>query len=394
VGPGQKRTSPTRALAPIFLYFFVAGIVTVMLGPLLPALSLQWKIQDAQAGTLFTANFLGQLCGSWVAARNLRASLIFGSILPAVGCVALSWVSFDAAHLALFCIGLGLGAGLTAGNIIAGTAFPASRARLLAILNVAWGLGAIACPLLIHVTAAGGMRRFFLTAAFLLLVSSLFPLTTATPVAADFREIELHPAAHSPSASPRMPLPPWPLVVFATAMFLYVGIENALGGWLPTYAIRVDSSLHASSFAIYFWVAELSGRLLVAVVMTFLGEAALYRLCIGLLILTEALLCFIVHIAGASVIALTILGGFTLAPVYPLLVSFMLARTGNHKRLGILFASGSIGGAVLPWLTGVFSTRFDSLRFGLLVPAVGAITLFFLSPIVTSKSASPMQTSS
>ena len=181
IQPKAPQLSPDRAtvlrtLAPAYFYFLVAGAVTVMLGPLLPQLMEHWHIQDAQAGTLFTADFLGQLCGAWIAARNLRASLVYGSILAAAGCLTLLPLGFGAAHIALFCIGLGLGTGLTAGNILAGTTLPSARARLLVILNVAWGLGAIACPLLISLTAGGGMRRFFFVIAALLLAASLFSI--------------------------------------------------------------------------------------------------------------------------------------------------------------------------------------------------------------------------
>src|SRR6185437_1187805 len=70
--PLNPGTSAFRSLGPVFFYFFIAGIATVMLGPLLPALIARWHIQDAQAGTLFTTTFAGQLCGSWFATRNLR----------------------------------------------------------------------------------------------------------------------------------------------------------------------------------------------------------------------------------------------------------------------------------------------------------------------------------
>jgi fucose permease len=66
-------------------------------------------------------------------------------------------------------------------------------------------------------------------------------------------------------------------------------------------------------------------------------------------------------------------------------MSFLLDRTGNHSRLGALFATASFGGATLPWLTGVFSTRFHGLRAGFLVPAAGAVLLLFLSTIITAK---------
>ena len=83
--------------------------------------------------------------------------------------------------------------------------------------------------------------------------------------------------------------------------------------------------------------------------------------------------------------ALTVLAALSLAPLYPLLMSFLLARTGNHARLGALFATASFGGATLPWLTGVFSTYFHGLRAGLLVPAAGAALLLLLSAIITAK---------
>src|SRR6266446_10587811 len=100
----QPNYSIARPLAPVFFYFIVAGIVTVMLGPLLPVLIQRWHIQDAQAGTLFTASFAGQLCGAWFATRNLRASILYGSAITAAGCTALAWVGFGPAHIALFCV--------------------------------------------------------------------------------------------------------------------------------------------------------------------------------------------------------------------------------------------------------------------------------------------------
>ena len=133
IHPNRDLAKPFRALVPVFFYFAAAGIATVMLGPLLPALIQRWHIQDAQAGTLFTASFVGQFCGAWFATRNLRASILYGSAITAAGCIAMAWVGFDAAHIALFCTGLGLGAGLTAGNVIAGTTVPAERARALGL---------------------------------------------------------------------------------------------------------------------------------------------------------------------------------------------------------------------------------------------------------------------
>jgi FHS family glucose/mannose:H+ symporter-like MFS transporter len=376
---------PRRTLLPVFFYFLAAGVPTVMLGPLLPVLIQRWHIQDAQAGTLFTASFIGQFCGAWVATRNLRGSVLYGSAITAAGCAAMAWVGFGLAHITLFAIGLGLGAGLTAGNVIAGTAVPTARTRLIAALNVAWGLGAIACPLLVHFI---GIQNFFFATAATVgtasLLSIIIPSIPQPEYPGRVEAPQQSATEQTSAAQPRVPLPSIPLLLFATTVFLYVGVENSLGGWLPSYAVRTNPTLRPSSVSLYFWIAELSGRILVTALMSLLGEAALYRLCLALLILSQILLCTISHITAAGVVALTIFAALSLAPLYPIITSFLLARTGKHPKLGALFACASIGGATLPWLTGIVSTHLHGLRAGLLIPATGAALLLFLSAAITA----------
>jgi MFS transporter, FHS family, glucose/mannose:H+ symporter len=394
--PGPRPAKPLRTLLPVYFYFLAAGVATVMLGPLLPSLIQRWHIQDAQAGTLFTANFAGQFCGAWFATHNLRASILYGSAITAAGCIALAWVGFGPTQIALFCTGLGLGAGLTAGNVIAGTTVPAARARLIAILNVVWGLGAIACPVLVRLSSAGGIQHFFFATAAFLALTSLVAIAIPNPSSSPTQPAEQFattssPASRAPSLKQRLPLSPLPLFVFGAAIFLYIGVENALGGWLPSYGVRTNPTVHASSIALYFWIAELAGRILVTALMTLVSEAALYRICLALLILTQVLLCATANISSTGIVTLTVLSALSLAPIYPLIVSFLLARTGNQPGLGALFATASFGGATLPWLTGVFSTQFHSLRTGFLVPAAGAALLLFLSAILTAKPALPSE---
>lgn len=359
----------------MFFYFFVAGIATVMLGPLLPALIGRWHIQDAQAGTLFTTTFAGQLCGSWFATRNLRASMLYGACISAAGCALMVWADFNLAHVALFCVGLGLGAGLTAGNVIAGIAIPSARTRLIALLNMTWGLGAISCSLLVRVCGAGRVRLFF------------YVLSSCLVLAAAFAIVLPHdrkPAPGATEGTKAMPMPLLPLLLFSAAFLLFVGIENALGGWLPSYGMRTSSALLASSIALYFWMAEMTGRLLLAVLTDLFGEASLYRGSVAMLIVAESVLIVAKHLSAGGVVALTLFCGLAIAPLYPLILSFFLARTGNHPRLGRVFAAASVGGATLPWLTGVVSTKFHGLRAGLAVPAVGTVLLLLLAGVITS----------
>jgi FHS family glucose/mannose:H+ symporter-like MFS transporter len=368
-----------RSLVPLYFYFVVAGIVTVMLGPLLPVFIQQWNIQDAQAGTLFVVNFAGQLCGALFAARNLRLSVILGALFSAVGCAFMAWASFSTAPFALFFVGAGIGIGLTAGNIIAGTAVPALRGRLLAIVNVAWGIGAISCPLLLHAFGSINVRPFLLITSAVLLASALF--TIVLPPA-------INAASHLNPRQPkerRLPLPMPLLFFFTLSMLLYIGIENSLGGWLPSYAVRIDPAIQASTITLYFWIAELIGRLLIAALVTRWGEPLLYRICLVFLLITTVLFCTLVYPSSGSLITLTFFSAFTLAPLYPLMISLLLARTGTHPQLGLLFSVTSLGGASLPWLTGVLSTRFHHLRAGLVVPAIAVLVLLSISGAITRK---------
>ncbi len=372
----HNSTYTLRALVPVFFYFGVAGISTVMLGPLLPALIDRYRIQDAQAGTLFAFSFVGQLLGAWVAVHNLRASVLYGALLSAIGCLTMAWAPFSVAHYALFLNGFGLGAGLTAGNVVAGTIVSANRARLLALLNTCWSIGAILCPLLVRACGPTRINAFFyiLSAALLLstLASTIIPRTTTQ-------------RPHQPHTKSPLPLSPAMLFFFACALLLYVGIENALGGWLPTYAVRVAPGARAASVSLCFWLAEMAGRLLMSTPANFLSEKNLYKAAAALLIFSQAVIIAIPHLPIAYIAVLTIAAGLTIAPIYPLILSFLLSRTGKHPHLGPLFACASLGGATLPWFTGILSTHFRNLRVGLAVPAVGTLLILLLAAAITPR---------
>ena len=98
-----------------------------------------------------------------------------------------------------------------------------------------------------------------------------------------------------------------------------------------------------------------------------------------MLIATSATLAASAYLSVVAVFAGTAIAALSLAPLFPLATSFLLARTGNHPRLGRVFACASLGGTLLPWLTGVLSTHFQSLRIGLAVPAAGAALMLLLS---------------
>jgi len=57
----------------------------------------------------------------------------------------------------------------------------------------------------------------------------------------------------------------------------------------------------------------------------------------------------------------------------------MLARVMDHRNTGWVFATCASGGAVLPWLTGLVSTRTGSLRLGFGVPVAALATILLMA---------------
>ena len=86
----------------------------------------------------------------------------------------------------------------------------------------------------------------------------------------------------------------------------------------------------------------------------------------------------------ALLLAMTI--GCGLAPFVPVTASLFLARAQPNSRVGgFVLASNALGGACLPWIVGILSQHFGSLKFALELPALVGALLFLLCLIPLSK---------
>jgi MFS transporter, FHS family, glucose/mannose:H+ symporter len=106
-----------------------------------------------------------------------------------------------------------------------------------------------------------------------------------------------------------------------------------------------------------------------------LARAGLLTACAGMawLLLSHALPNVLV---GASI------AGFGLAAVYPITISLLSQEFGAtaSRVSSVMFTMANFGGAFMPWLLGYSSSRFGSLRAGMLVPliAAGSMCVLFL----------------
>ncbi len=377
----------TRTSSPRFLNtaahaaFVPIGIVTVLLGPLLPILSSRWSLNYEQAGWLFTAQFLGSTAGVLgsgflVARRGFRLAILAGLLVIALGVGTLAFSGRPLGLICILCDGVGLGLAIPAINLFVAGANPERRSAALSLLNFFWSVGAVASPfivgLAVHLDRIG---LFLILLAGLLFLMSLaiaaMPLSFVEP---DSTTPKQGPAAVQVSRD-------WPaLFALGALFFLYVGAENAFGGWIASYA----KSLGAPFLALpvitpsFFYAALMLGRWMAPLGLRRIGEIGMARgglvlACSGMggMLLSRTLL--LVVISGS-------LAGFGLAAVYPITISRLSQEFGQAAaRVGsIMFTLANFGGASLPWLVGYASHRVGDLRAGLSVPLLAGVGMFLL----------------
>jgi fucose permease len=383
MGSSQDRpvALPISSAASIVLHaaYVVAGIVTTLMGPILPVLIGRWSLSDQRAGLFFTAQFCGSMVGvstlGALIGRGYRYTFVCGFSLIAVGVAGLSLGSYPAALAAAALFGCGLGQALSATNLWVAEVAKARRVAALSILNLAWGIGAVASSPLVLLA-----QRREVTPLLLYTIASASALTALILVA-----MNLEPGVTDRDQQQSRPTRGGNIgmrssVNLAGLFFLYVGSENSIAGWVASLTKRMhlgSGELWALA-PLFFWGGILTGRALVPLVPFRWRERAL--LASGLILATVAITLLLRAKTFASIAICVSAAGFGFAGIYPILVAWLVSAYGQRSRQigAIMFALAGMGGATMPWLVGLMSAATGSLRTGLLLPLVGCVAMFGL----------------
>src|SRR6201993_4842280 len=256
--PREVKSGPQSLLsAPFYAGFVIAGMATVLLGPLLPILGARWSLTDLRAGSLFAVQFTASTVGAVLASYFSRACLIFGYASVALGFAALALANYHLALLAFALLGAGLGSSTTATNLLFGTERPNMRGVMLTRVNLFWGLGAVCCPPFV----AAAINPDTLRLVLLTLSLGAFAVFAAVITL-------LSRVGGSGNAGTQLNrvsrLSPSVFLLFSLLLFLYVGGETSIFGWIATYANRYDGLDPGSAGLLVsaFWIAIVFGRTL------------------------------------------------------------------------------------------------------------------------------------
>jgi len=357
----------------------LTGMITTLLGPILPFLASRWRLDDSRSGLLFTVQFGASMAGVLLSGyilsrRGPRICLVIGYACMGVGVAALAVSSWSAGMIFIACYGFGLGWSIPTTNLLIAESNPHRRAAALNTLNLAWGLGAVALP----VVATGFLRvqrvpaMLFGLAATSLLICAMLTRGPAwnwkTPPA----------KAPAPVATQQMSSQTSSLVILGMLFFLYVGTENSFSGWTASFARRISAGTQADWALVpsFFWAALLLGRAVAPLVLRRMHEIALART--GLFLTVAGALVVLSSGRYASLAAGVALAGFGLSSIFPITISQFSYRFGQSasRFVGAMFALAGLGGATLPWLVGFTSHRFGSLRVGLWIPLLSAFAMW------------------
>jgi len=360
--------------------FVPIGIATVLLGPMLPILSARWDLNYSQAGALFTAQYMVStvavaLSGVLVSRWGFRFAIKTGLVLMSVG---VGLLLAGPKMLGIFCIGAyggGLGLAVPAANLLVAEVNPGRRSATLNLLNFCWSAGAVACPFLVAAAAKSHQITIFLgaVAGFALVVAvgiAVMPASIVEPSARDA----------SRKAGPGIRFMQNAVVMLGALFFLYVGVENGFGGWIASYAkslgnLTPSQAVMSPSF---FYAALMLGRWVAPLALRSIDEVRLVQG--GLLVGCAGMGGLVLSHEWWGVILSVSVAGLGLACVYPITISLLSQEFGaGAARLGsVMFTLSNIGGGLLPWVVGLSSNHFDSLKAGLAVPLIGCAAMYGL----------------
>ena len=338
-------------------------------GPLLEHLTRRFGVSLPVAGATVSIHFAGGLLGVLIAMRAVemvsgRLPVMVATGILGLGCagaaVAPSWPVFV---VAVFVLGLGGGVLVLSLNQLVAFSEGRRRAALLNALNSAYSAGAVAGPIV--VAAFAGEHFSLLYLAFGAVALALIPVASGI-------------SGRLPVSTGRPGRPELLVLIFVAAFVLYVAVETGIGGWMTSHLESVGlRSRDAAAYTSAFWLALVTGRLLISLVPPWVPEAAIVLTGSGV----AAIALFAASIGGVAPWAYIVVG-LAIAPVFPTgIVWLARLRPGDSRATSWLYPATSVGGIVGPGAIGLVIAGFGVgwAPIVLAIVAVGMLLAFALA---------------
>jgi MFS transporter, FHS family, L-fucose permease len=388
---------PSGLLWVIFLAYFTFGMITNVLGVVIPEVIKQYDLNLFTAGLLAFSFFLAYgLCsiptGLLMDRFGAKPLLLTGVALMGFGCLAIVWVQSYAGMLAMiFAVGVGVTMVQTAGNpLIQHLDRVENYHRNLTLTIGFCGIGAFLGPFILAFIRGTGRSWQSLYVVFALLSLVLlaflavarFP-STGTRKADGFRVDQLGKLIRNPL-----------VLAYALGVFCYVGAEVGTASWIVQFFERVHglsgdvANLHAANIftkvlptlpalvVALFWGLQGTGRLLSGAVLNRFGSRRILRL---YSFLALAFLLFAdFGSKNMSAVGFAACGFFTSVLITLVFSGTINSFSENQGTISGLLCTAILGGALVPPAVGWVGDNFG-MHAAMLLPAVCFAYVFGLS---------------
>jgi fucose permease len=351
------------------LALFVYGVITAMLGTLMPT----FPFTDAQNGNIALAQAIGLIIasvsvGPLIDKRGKKVGLLLGLVLIAAALFTIPRIRADYGLLMGFFLLLGLGGGIvvTGANMLASDVSDKRRASVLNITNLFFGLGGFATPFIMaHLLGGDPVRLCYLAAG----------LTAATLVVNALTKM---PAPHAAAASEQGAVfGRGVLYLLALFLFLYVACEVGVWNWLNKYLIGrgmpAASALNILSFG--FALGLLFGRLVVSRILV---KVSSLNVTLAAAMLMAATTFLMLRTSDTKIAWIAVFGaGMAMAPVFPTALAIVgdLFRERTATAMGFVITCGWAGLAVSSPIIGYVAGRHSLGAALLILPAFSVLMI-------------------
>ncbi|HKP87694.1 MAG TPA: MFS transporter [Blastocatellia bacterium] len=334
-----------------FAAFVALGLTTGSLGPTLPGLAEQTRSRLNEISFLFMARSLGYLFGSFGGGRLFDkapgnrvmagALVVMAAMMATVPSMPLVWLLI----VILLMLGAAEGALDVGGNTLLVWAHGERVGPFMNGLHFFFGVGAFISPVIVAqaLLLGNNIALAYRALALLLLPVAVWLLRLPSPAPKSVSK-------DGPATRTDLRL----VLLIALFFFLYVGAEIGFGGWVFTYALKLDLSGEkgAAYLTSAFWGSLTLGRLLAIPISSRLRPRSILLADLALCVASVTMILLRPDsVAVLWVCTLSI--GLAMASIFPTTFSFAERRmTITGKVTGWFLVGASAGAMSVPWLIG------------------------------------------
>ncbi|MCD6355841.1 MAG: MFS transporter [Anaerolineaceae bacterium] len=342
-----------------FLTLGTFGLVVSSFGPVLPDLAAQVSVSLNVISIIFTARALGFLFGALLGGKvyDNHEGHIFFSVAFLSLSLLIAFIPLNKSFYVL--VGMVFGQGIALGLVVTGASTfivwehadnPGPWLNTQSFVN---GVGGFLSPLIVSFSYSKfGMysQSFWVYAMIAGILSAYFFFLNSPKIREEERKVRnerKHPT--------RL------IYLIALIFLLYVGAEVSLNGWIftvATTAYRFTDS-NARLLNSLFWGAMAVGRLIgISVSKHLPPDKMLTFSFIGSII--SIFIAILFPNSSTSLWIAVVSSGLFMALIFPSLMIYVETQVSlSGKKTGIFFSATSIGGMLLPWISGQVFTLFN-----------------------------------